>query len=159
MVVLDPQTWLTSHDPLRVVPLRDPLVEAAGHDPRSPYVESFWLPVVGPSALVTARHFGAWLEESPEGFSVSLAVLAHQLGLGTGTGRNSSLVKTLVRLSTFGLAVVRGDAYAMRLAFPSLARRHLRRLAPHLVEAHCLITEGSASSIARGAAIEKVARC
>jgi hypothetical protein len=141
-MVVDPQTWLACHDPLKVVPLRDPVVEAAGHEPRSPYVESFWLPVVGPSAVVTARRLAAWLEESPQGVSVSLAVLAHQLGLGTGTGRNAPLVKTLARLTIFGLAVVRDDVYAMRLAFPSLTRRHLRRLPSQLMQAHGPLTDG-----------------
>lgn len=39
MVMLDPQTWLTGQDALRVVALRDPALEAVGHDPRSEYVE------------------------------------------------------------------------------------------------------------------------
>ena len=142
MVVIDPQTWVAGHDPLMVVPLRDPVVEAVGHDPRSAYVESFWTPILGPSAVMAARHLSGRLEGSPEGVTVSLAVLARQLGLGAGTGRNAPLIKSLARLTVFGLARSEGDVYALRLSFPPLARRHLRRLAPQLVEGHRLLTEG-----------------
>jgi hypothetical protein len=82
MVVTDPQTWVANHDPLTVVPLHDPVVEAVGHDPRSAYVESFWTPILGPSAVMGARHLSAQLEDAPEGVTVSLVVLARQLGLG-----------------------------------------------------------------------------
>ena len=39
---------VTEPSSLWVVPLPDPLVEAFGFDPRSWYVERFWLPVIGP---------------------------------------------------------------------------------------------------------------
>jgi hypothetical protein len=154
MLVADPQTWLAGHDPMTIVPLRDPVVEAVGHDPRSAYVESFWLPILGPSTVVAARHLSARLEVAPGGVTLSLALLAQQLGLGTGTGRNAPLIKSLARLTVFGLAIPKGDAYALRLAFPPLARRHLRRLAPQLVEAHRLLTEAPA----RNGDIEAVAQ-
>lgn len=149
LLVTDPQTWLAQHDPLRVVALRDPLVEAAGHDPRSPYVETFYLPLAGPSAVFAARRLAAWLEDSPEGVTVSLGSFARELGLGTGNGRNAPLPRVLARLLVFGLAGIQGDSYAVRLAVPPLARRHLRRLPPHLVLAHELIVE-------EGAAVERV---
>jgi hypothetical protein len=158
MVVIDPQTWVTTHDPLTVVPLRDPVVEAVGHEPRSVYVESFWLPILGPSAVMAARHLSARLEDAPEGVRVPLAVLARQLGLGAGTGRNAPLIKSLARLTIFGLAVPEGGVYALRLAFPPLARRHLRRLAPQLVEAHRLLTEAPAPT-SDLAAVAQAARC
>jgi hypothetical protein len=136
MAAVEAQTWLTGRETLRVVPLRDGAAEPAGHHPCSNYVELFYLGFLGPSALVAARRLSAWLEISPEGFTVPTITLARQLGLGTGTGRNAPLIKTLVRLTGFGLAAVLDDAYAMRLAFPSLSPRQLRRLPPHLAEAH-----------------------
>lgn len=102
----------------------------------------FYLGILGPSAVVAARRLAAWLEASPEGFAVPPAVLARQLGLGTGTGRNAPLTKTLTRLAGFGLAAVRDDAYAMRLAFPPLNPRQVRRLPPHLVQAHGRFGDG-----------------
>src|SRR5436190_973423 len=49
--------WLVRHDPLHVTPLTDPVIDSLGFDPRSAYVEHFWLGVVGPSATWAAR---AW---------------------------------------------------------------------------------------------------
>lgn len=136
MVPPDPQTWLTGRDLLQVVALRDPGVELAGHHPCSNYVEWFYLGFLGPSAVVAARRLSAWLELSPEGFTVPASVLARQLGLGTGNGRHAPLTKTLARLASFGLAAVIGDRYAVRLAFPPLTPRQVRRLTPQLAEAH-----------------------
>lgn len=36
---------------LRIQPWPDPLLDDQGHDPRSAYVERFWLPVLGPSTM------------------------------------------------------------------------------------------------------------
>ena len=132
----DAHLWLTGREALRVVALRDAALEIAGHHPCSNYVEVFYLGFLGPSALVAARRMSAWLELSPVGFTVQTAVLARQLGLGTGTGRNAALPRTLARLAAFGLAAVVEDAYALRLAFPPLTPGQVRRLPPHLAGAH-----------------------
>jgi hypothetical protein len=52
----------TEPSSLWVVPLTDPLVEALGFDPRSWYVEHFWLPVIGPTCTWLLRHVAAGLE-------------------------------------------------------------------------------------------------
>jgi hypothetical protein len=36
---------------LNVEPWADPVVDELGVDPRAPYVERFWLPVLGPSTV------------------------------------------------------------------------------------------------------------
>jgi hypothetical protein len=33
---------------LRIEPWADPVIDHLGHDPRSAYVEHFWLPILGP---------------------------------------------------------------------------------------------------------------
>lgn len=130
------QTWIADHDPLQVVAFPDEVIETHGHHPSSEYAETFWLPVLGPSAMWALRRLVGWLEESPEGFPLPLAPLARELGLGPNTSRSSQVVHTLTRLVTFGMAHVWGDTFAVRLAVPPLAQRHLRRLPPHLVERH-----------------------
>ena len=35
---------------LRVTPWPDPVLDVLGHDPRSWYAETFWLPTLGPTA-------------------------------------------------------------------------------------------------------------
>ena len=52
---LDVLSWLAAREEIMVTPLIDPVVEAHGHDPRSPYAEAFWLPILGPSIASTQR--------------------------------------------------------------------------------------------------------
>lgn len=132
----DPTDWLLATGTLSVVPLADPLVEAVGHDARSRYTETYWLGVLGPSALLALRHLNAGLDDHPEGFRVPVADLARELGLGHGPGRNAPVIKTLRHMVTFGLAVVRDDQLAVRRSVPPLCRRQLARLPLHLVERH-----------------------
>jgi hypothetical protein len=134
----DVQTWLAGHDPLRIVPLVDAVIESVGHEPRSLYAETYWLPVIGPSAMWAIRRLATWAEAEPAGVEVALSDLAHELGLGGGTGRNSPMVRTLARLVVFQLASIdeSSDALAVLRAVPPLARRHLLRLPGHLVERH-----------------------
>ena len=129
-------TWLATHDPLTVVPMEDPVVEAAGHDPRSAYVEKYWTACLGPTSTLLLRRLAGWLEETPDGFPLPLAPLARELGLGEGTGRNSVVVRSLARIVEFNMAQVRGDTLAVRRALPPLARRHEHRIPAHLVARH-----------------------
>jgi len=43
-------------DHLHVTRWDDPLIDALGHDVRSPYVERFWLPLLGPSTMRLFTH-------------------------------------------------------------------------------------------------------
>ena len=135
---LHPDTlgWLREHDPLPVVGWSDQVVDALGHDPRSEYVEIFWLPIIGPSCTLAARRFAAWLEAEPAGFEVSVSCFASSLGLGRGSGRNAPVNRTLGRLVDFGIARLDGLAFAVRRSFPPLAARQIARLPDHLVELH-----------------------
>ncbi len=132
----DTNTWLAGHTCVRVVALRDPVVEAVGFDARSGYVEAYWLCILGPTALFTLRRLSEGLIRQPEGFSVELSQLARELGLGDGTGRHAPVVKAVSRLVVFNLAAVEGDTLAVRRSVPPLARRHLARLPRDLAERH-----------------------
>ena len=144
----DVQTWLATHDPMRIVPLIDPVIESVGHETRSTYAETYWLPVIGPSALWALRRLSAWVEADPTGVEVALPDLAHELGLGGGTGRNAPLVRTLARLVVFQLAAIdeSRDAVAVLRLVPPLARRHLQRLPDHLAERHQIELETAVAS-------------
>jgi hypothetical protein len=50
----DHSNRLAKFPQLHIEGWRDELVEAHGYDPRSDYARLFWLPQVGPSALVAA---------------------------------------------------------------------------------------------------------
>src|SRR5258706_11580636 len=82
---------------LTVRPWPDSVLDEVGHDPRSPYVERFWLGVLGPSSVVFLRRVAAELEANPAGFELPLAETARALGLGMKGGRNSPFLRTINR--------------------------------------------------------------
>ena len=52
---------------IRVTPWPDPVLDVIGHDPRSWYAETFWLPTLGPTALLLLRHLADRFEIDPAG--------------------------------------------------------------------------------------------
>ncbi len=123
-----------------VLPIRpwpDPVIDALGHDPRSSYVEQFWLGVLGPSTTWLIRRLAAGLDASPAGFDLDLAETASALGLGGKGGRHSPFMRALSRCCQFELAEARPDGtLAVRRKVPPLNRRQVMRLPPSLQAAH-----------------------
>jgi hypothetical protein len=120
-----------------VTPWSDPVLDVLGHDPRSWYAETFWLPTLGPTALLLLRHLADRFELQPEGCTLPLADTSAALGLGTRMGASSPLLRTLVRLEQFELAQRDGDeAIAVRRTVPPVHRRHVRRLPAELQARH-----------------------
>lgn len=134
----DTSGWIASQDPLRVIRLADPLVDELGHDVRSSYVETYWLPILGPSALWATRRLADWLDVSPDGIEVSLAELGPSIGVGGNVSRNTPVVRTMVRLVDFGIASIGGSTYGIRTTFAPLPLRLMRRLPVGLLERHPL---------------------
>ncbi|HZB70494.1 MAG TPA: hypothetical protein VE395_00045, partial [Acidimicrobiales bacterium] len=66
-------------DDLHVRPWPDPVIDAVGVDPRSAYVERFWLGILGPSTTWLLRRLAAGLEAEPAGFSLSLVELGEDV--------------------------------------------------------------------------------
>jgi len=89
---------------LKVFAWCDPEVDHAGHDPRSTYVERFWLPVLGPTCLWLLRNLSAALEVSPGGLDLDIEHTARQIGLGGRRGRYRPFQRAVGRLVTFELA-------------------------------------------------------
>jgi hypothetical protein len=127
--------WIAAHDTLPVVSWESG-GDGEGFDPRSAYVETYWLAVLGPSSILTLRRLTDWLEDTPSGVVISLEELALSLGLGHGTGRNAPVVRTLDRLVGFGVARIAWEAYAVRTAIPALSQRQVRRLPRSLAARH-----------------------
>ncbi|HZJ25560.1 MAG TPA: hypothetical protein VFF40_00850 [Acidimicrobiia bacterium] len=113
---------------IAVRPWPDPVIDTLGHDPRSIYVETFWLPTLGPTSLLLLRHLAARFEHHPQGMQLDVATTAQRLGLGRRDGTSSPLVRSLGRLEQFDLACHGGDEYAVRATVPPINSRHLRRL-------------------------------
>lgn len=107
----------------------DPLVDDHGHDPRSVYVETFWLGVLGPTATWLLRRFASELEAHPEGVDFDLVSTAASMGMSFRSTRSSAFSKALQRCVMFGLAHQLPDGgLAIRRRVPAVAQRHLRRL-------------------------------
>ncbi len=130
-------------DTLIVRAWSDPLVEAHGYPATSSYVETFWLPILGPSATWALRRL-ATLAATPGGVRIPTAELARSIGVSAGTGRNSVIVRTLNRLVMFGVARWEGDGLAVRRSLAPLPARHLLRLSPALRHAHDRVVSAQA---------------
>ena len=122
---------------VRITPWPDPVLDVLGHDPRSWYAETFWLPTLGPTALLLLRHLADRFEQTPEGVELPVADTAAALGLGARDGEQSPLVRSLNRLQQFELACADDDdAIAVRRTLPPVHRRHVRRLPVALQARH-----------------------
>jgi hypothetical protein len=121
---------------LRVAAWEDPQIDVLGIDPRSQYVETFWLGVLGPSATWLLRRLADRLETEPEGFDLDLDETARSLGLGPPDRRDSPLLRAIDRCLRYGMAR-RGDGVlAVRRHVPPVPRRQLIRLPTALQERH-----------------------
>src|SRR5438270_1857139 len=91
-------------DTLTVRPWADDVIDSLGFDPRSAYVERFWLGILGPSTTWLLRRIAAAFDRSPVGFDLPLAATARELGLGDKGGRHSPFMRALWRCRQFDLA-------------------------------------------------------
>lgn len=99
------------------------------HDVRSQYAEQFWLPTLGPTALLLLRNLARQFETHPSGFTLEIGQTSAELGLGVRLGNASPLRKALVRLAQFQLAAFDGcKTVAVKDKLPDVSERHLRRL-------------------------------
>jgi hypothetical protein len=119
-----------------VRPWLDPVVDDDGFDPRSRYVELFWLGVLGPTATWLIRRLVAGLERAPDGYELDLGATAQAMGLSYSSGRSSPFSKALQRCVMFGLAHPIDGGLAVRRRVPPISFRHLRRMPESVQAAH-----------------------
>jgi hypothetical protein len=133
---------------IRVKPWPDPVLDVLGHDPRSWYAETFWLPTLGPTALLLMRHLADRFELDPTGVDLPIADTAAALGLGPREGQNSPLMKSLGRLRQFELACTDDNeqTISVRRSLPPVQRRHIRRLPVALQARHAEWVAGHTNS-------------
>jgi hypothetical protein len=123
------------HLPVR--PWADPIVDHVGYDPRSNYVERFWLGILGPSASWLLRYLADQLDAAPEGFELDVAACSLTIGLGHPWGKTGAWVRTLRRCSRFSLVRVRrGPVLEVRRRLPPLTQRQIGRLPDILRDEH-----------------------
>ena len=132
---------------LTIRPWPDDVIDSLGHDPRSHYVETYWLGILGPSTTWLLRRLVFGLEASPSGFELPLADTARCLGLGDKGGRNSPFLRALTRLVQFDLAQPHGDTVlAVRRKVPPLNRRQVQRLPAVLQAEHQALLDADLAS-------------
>ncbi len=145
----DTTRWIVDEqtDRLRLRPC--PAGIATLVDPFDEYVEMFWLPILGPSALWMLRRFHMGLRSQPDGFAIGLAELGQQLGLGTSVAANSSTVRTLDRLIGFSVVTRVQDTRGSHVGVPAgirmLSDSQVGRLTPMLQAAHPALTAKATS--------------
>ena len=62
----EPGRWSDELRPgLCVEPWHDPVIDEVGHDPRSTYVETFWLPVLGPTTIIHVQYAAKMIPSCP----------------------------------------------------------------------------------------------
>lgn len=131
-----PARWAADQRMVTVVPWFDPVVDADGFDPRSTYVEYFWLGILGPSGTWFLRRLADGLDRSPDGFVLDLRTAAKSLGLSPTGGRTFSFHRMLERCQRFGMIRFQGTNLEARRRIAAVPRRHLQRLPYELQEAH-----------------------
>lgn len=98
---------------LNVTRWPDRTLETLGHSVDSDYVETYWLPVLGPSALLLLRRLGRMA--ATEGVvPVNVAALAASLGLSGAAGRHDVLGRAVHRLCRFDAAKLDDDTLRVR---------------------------------------------
>lgn len=121
---------------IHIKPWPDPVIDTLGYDARSRYVERFWLPTLGPTAVLALRRFADRFDREPDGFRIPVAATSRALGLGEREGASSPLLRTVTRLEQFGLACEADGAVCVRRNVPPVSRKHLRRLPDALQAEH-----------------------
>jgi len=119
-----------------ILPWVDPVVDRRGHDPRSRYVELFWLGTLGPTATWLLRRLVDGFDRSPDGYELDLPDTAQALGLSVAKGTASPFAKALQRCVMFGLAHQAPSGFAVRRRVPAVSQRHLTRMPDALRCAH-----------------------
>jgi hypothetical protein len=123
---------------LWIAPWHDDVISEIGHDPKSAYVERFWLGILGPSATWLLRSMSYGFESASNGFDLAPSDMARVLGLGERTGRHSPFARSLQRLCQFQLAHRRGGGLAVRPIIPWVEPRMVARMPKQLQEEHAL---------------------
>ena len=122
---------------LHVRPWEDPVLDRLGHDPRDTYCERFWLPLLGPSAVLLTRQLADHFDQRPEGFALVAEDSSRSLGLGSPSGRRSAFQRTLARLAQFRLVHVDSDDVLLaRRRLPGLSRAQVLKLPAPVRQAH-----------------------
>lgn len=125
---------------LSIVKWHDAQIDVTGFAIDDPYVEMFWLPILGPTATWLLRRMAAGLTYEPTGYIIDMNDVARSIGVAYSEGRHNPFARALHRCVMFGvaqqIAVHPIRTIAVRTHVPRIPHRHLSRLPEQLVLAH-----------------------
>jgi hypothetical protein len=110
----------------------DRVVETLGYPMDAEYVETFWLPIIGPTATWLARRL-AQIAANDAPTPVPLVPLAAAIGISDAKlGKNDTISKAITRLRVFGIVRFDGDTLEARTHLAGLTYMQAQRLPRHL---------------------------
>jgi hypothetical protein len=118
---------------LEIVPWGEPV--PGEHKPADPYIDWFWVPVLGPSATWLWKRL-CWFAQGSE--QVDETALASMVGLGHTGGARSTFRRTLDRMGFYEVARYDQDAnrVEVKLTLPDVADRRLAKMPRELQQMH-----------------------
>lgn len=125
--------WLAANDPLPINEWVDPVLEVAGYSAVGLYVETYWLPTLGPTATWLYRQLS---RAAAIAVTVDQRSLAAAVGLSDHTRLDGPFYRALARLERFELARVRREQFEVRPYAGPLNRGQLQRLPDFLQAMH-----------------------
>lgn len=137
---MHPSIDLENEHLLSVVQWHDAHIETSGFAVDDPYIEMFWLPILGPTATWLLRRMASGLAHQPQGYTIDMNDVARSIGVAYSSGRHNPFARALHRCVMFGvaqqIAVAPLRTVAVRTHVPKIPLRHLSRLPEQLVIAH-----------------------
>ena len=121
---------------IQIEPWPDPVTEASGHRVDSAYVETFWLPRLGPTCAWLIRRLAIGLDHHVDGYTTNTSEFAMELGIGPSLAAHSPFVRSLDRLANFNMLAITDETIYVRRYLPELAPRQVRRLPDRLQTLH-----------------------
>ncbi len=107
-----------------------------GVDPRSVYVDYFWLPLLGPVALCTARLLTELVASGADPIHLSVDEIGSSIGIEDGTAP-ATVLRALQRLESAGIITVAADGSLHLLPqLPRLSAGQVERLPDDLQLVH-----------------------
>lgn len=125
---LDLPPAIANSEVITLIPWVDKRFDAVGFDPRSAYVEQFWLATLGPATTWFLRHCAGLLDHTAC-TPLNLEEAATALGIKHEGGIGSAMVRTVARACRFRTARIVGEStLSVRRRLPQVSKRQLQRL-------------------------------
>jgi hypothetical protein len=111
----------------------DPEIDQRAQPPDGTYSRLAWLPTIGPSSWLIWTTIARQLQRERT-VTWQTVTLASAHGLGHGTGRTSTIARTLDRLARYHLLLPGEPTWLIRASAPPVSDGNIRRL-PAFVQA------------------------